>query len=98
MQGSNAPSEHDKWLLEVLADDVNHELSFYWQRFTAFSALQAGLFVVATAKDYHNTAVATIGLVLALAWLLVRGASRATSQAATEARPVPAVRVSHRTQ
>ena len=67
-------SEHLRFT--ILHDRVNQEQIFFWQRFTAFSALHAGLFVLVGSKEYGNLGLTSIiGLVLALGWFLAQWAS-----------------------
>jgi ABC-type uncharacterized transport system permease subunit len=69
-------SEHDKLKFQVLHDRIIHEQTFFWQRFTAFSALHAGLFVVLATKQFVNTKVLAVAAsTLGLAWFLIQGAS-----------------------
>jgi hypothetical protein len=69
-------SERNELRLKILHDRVNHEQSFFWHRFTAFSALHAGLFVLASSKNNdHPIIIAIFGSALGLAWLLIQLAS-----------------------
>lgn len=59
---------------DTLKDMAGMEQSFYWQRFSAFATLHAGLFVLSTSKaiEGNSTFVEIISLVLAMAWVLVQ--------------------------
>ena len=67
---------NDELKFNILHDRINQEQNFFWQRFTAFSALHAGLFILVGSKAYGNLGlVSIIGVVLAFAWFLIQWAS-----------------------
>lgn len=76
-QRHDVPAEGDPTPFGVIHDWFLNEQNFFWQRFTAFSALHAGLLVIvastssAAAPVYLNI----VGLVLAVAWVLIQWAS-----------------------
>src|SRR5436189_285135 len=62
-------------LLVFLNDKVMREQEIYWQRFTAFSALHAGAFVLLTAPHLPKNHIAKGGVILAVAWVLIQWVS-----------------------
>jgi len=66
--------EADK--LDFLRAESAREQEFYWLRFASFSALHAGLLVVAGDKLGQFRLLPIAGLVLAFIWLFIQLASR----------------------
>jgi len=60
-----------------LRENLMREQEFFWQRFYAFATLQAGAWVVATAKVFEEdrAPIARAGLALAVLWAFVQWAS-----------------------
>lgn len=63
----------DPLRFQILHDRVAREQEFFWQRFMAFSALHAGLFVLAASNSVIRPRLVTwAGLLLSIAWASVQ--------------------------
>jgi hypothetical protein len=63
--------------LTLLATFVFQEQAFFWQRFASFSALHAGLLVLASstaldAKPFPRAVLMLLALILAIAWIRIQ--------------------------
>ena len=71
MTGSNS-LDLDTYVREINLQEQN----YYWQRFSAFATLHAGLFVLATSDSITNRLpIYIIGIILAVAWVFIQWAS-----------------------
>ena len=78
--GKRRPTGTDSTVLpffQIVSDIVMREQTFYWQRFSAFAALHAGLLVLATSSALNSPVpVRVIGLVLGILWAYIQFVSR----------------------
>jgi hypothetical protein len=61
--------------VELFQDAVHQQQHFFWNRFTAFATLHAGLFVVATtvqARFIPRTIILVLGIGLSLMWAAIQ--------------------------
>ncbi|WP_126168404.1 hypothetical protein [Shewanella khirikhana] len=65
MENNEVLSQHDK--LKFYQAEVTQESNFYWMRFTAFSAMNAGLMSISST----DVKIGYFGLVLSLIWLVI---------------------------
>lgn len=72
----NLPNS-DSFDLDTYAREINiQEQNYYWQRFSAFATLHAGLFVLVTSDSISNKLpFYIIGIVLSIAWVFIQWAS-----------------------
>jgi hypothetical protein len=68
--------ETDRFRLTILHDRQSAENNFFWQRFTAFSALNAGLLVLAASNAVASRMlVKWVGILLGIAWVIIQSLS-----------------------
>jgi hypothetical protein len=67
----NEINEMDKkFLFNFSNDEITGENNLFWNRFTAFSAIQAGLF--AFASNGNTPKVKVFGIIFAFVWFLIQ--------------------------
>ena len=68
--------ENGAQLFHFVHEQYVQQQAFYWQRFAAFAALHAGLFVLATSNSLTESwPIEWLGALLGLIWVLVQWAS-----------------------
>lgn len=66
---------------ELIQQDMHHEGTLFWTRFTGFTTLHAGLFVIATSTDVQTRFIASVlvaafGTTLAIIWIGIHVAGK----------------------
>lgn len=73
----NENKKSDDWKrLEFYNEELSLEQEYYWTRFSSFSTLHAGLFVLFSLEKFkHPRLLSCVAIGLGLVWIYVQGAS-----------------------